>query len=262
MQMYLRNKSRQVDSKSLVAQRIKRRSSIESKLRRFDWLSLSEMQDLGGCRAVLRSVAYVDRLIDAYQNSRIKHQLLRTDNYIDTPKRSGYRGHHLIYCYFSDKKDTYNDLKIELQLRSTLQHIWATAVETVGAFTEQELKSSQGEKGWLRFFVLMSSVFAQQENRPLVPNTPENHIELLDELKYYAKKLDVISRLAAYRTATRVLSGQSTLTNVRYFLLQLDRVDRKIRVRHFRRSDFHSASEAYLEAEGEAATGGRSSCVG
>ena len=255
MQMNLREKSKQIDPRSMVAQRIKRRSSIESKLRRFDWLSLSKMQDLGGCRAVVRSVKYADRLVDAYQNSKIKHQLVRTDDYVNTPKKSGYRGHHLIYGYFSDKKDTYNGLKVEIQIRSNLQHVWATAVETVGTFTEQELKSSQGEKDWLRFFALMSSVFAHREHRSIVPNTPEDHDELLDELRHYAKKLDVINRLNTYRTATRVLSDESKLKNVRYFLLQLDRVNRKIRVRRFGRSDFHRASEEYLRAEGEVAAG-------
>ena len=181
--------------------------------------------------------------------------MVRTDDYVNTPKKSGYRGHHLIYGYFSDKKDTYNGLKVEIQIRSNLQHVWATAVETVGTFTEQELKSSQGEKDWLRFFALMSSVFAHREHRSIVPNTPEDHDELLDELRHYAKKLDVINRLNTYRTATRVLSDESKLKNVRYFLLQLDRVNRKIRVRRFGRSDFHRASEEYLRAEGEVAAG-------
>ena len=255
MQMNLREKSKQISSQSVVAQRIKRRSSIESKLRRFDWLNLSKMQDLGGCRAVVRTVKQADRLIDAYQNSRFKHRLLRKDDYVINPKKSGYRGHHLIYSYFSDKKDTYNGLKIEIQIRSNLQHVWATAVETVGTFTEQELKSSQGEQDWLRFFTLMSTVFARREDRPIVPNTPENHGELLDELRHYAEKLDVVNRLNAYRTATRVSSDKSKLKNVRYFLLQLDRVNRKIKVRLFGRSDFHRASEEYLLAEGRAATG-------
>ena len=181
--------------------------------------------------------------------------MLRPDDYVNTPKTSGYRGHHLIYGYFSDRKDTSNGLKIELQIRSNLQHVWATAVETVGTFTEQELKSSQGEKDWLRFFTLMSSVFAHRENRPIVPNTPENYFELLDELQHYAKELDLITRLNAYRQATRVLSDKTKLKNVRYFLLELDRVNRKIRVRRFGRSDFHSASEAYLDAEGGGTAG-------
>ena len=49
-QVTLRRHARDVQPDSIVAQRIKRLSSIEQKLRRFGWLKLSEMQDLGGCR--------------------------------------------------------------------------------------------------------------------------------------------------------------------------------------------------------------------
>ena len=249
MQMNLRTKSKRLDSKSLVAQRIKRRSSIESKLLRFGWLSLFAMQDLGGCRAVVKSGDLAEELFDAYKNRNIKHRLLRSDDYVGSPKKSGYRGYHLIFGYFSDRKDTYNGLKIELQIRSTLQHIWATAVETVGTFTEQELKSSQGEEDWLRFFVLMSTVLAQKEKRPIVPDTPANHGELIRELRYYADKLDVVNKLDAYRTAARVVSDNSKLRDGHYFLLQLDSERRRISIRRFRRGDLFEATEAYRNAE-------------
>ncbi len=39
-----------------------------------------------------------------------------------------------------------------MQIRTAVQHSWATAVEVVGAFTAQSLKSSQGNEKWLDFF--------------------------------------------------------------------------------------------------------------
>jgi hypothetical protein len=57
LQINLRKVTRSLDSDPTVAQRIKRLPSIESKLRRLTWLSLADMQDLGGCRAVLSDVA-------------------------------------------------------------------------------------------------------------------------------------------------------------------------------------------------------------
>src|ERR1019366_9744121 len=98
--------------------------------------------------------------------------MLSEDDYVDHPKASGYRSYHLIYRYFSDKKATHNGLKIEVQIRSQLQHAWATAVETVGTFIQQALKSSQGEEDWLRFFALMGSAIAYREHGELVPDTP------------------------------------------------------------------------------------------
>lgn len=249
MQVYLRTKSRQLHRHSLVAQRVKRMSSIESKLRRFSWLKFSEMQDIGGCRAVLQSVSHVDRIVQAYRDSQIKHRLVDSDNYISDPKKSGYRGCHLIYGYYSDKKTTYNTLKIEIQIRSILQHIWATAVETVGTFTQQALKSSQGERDWLRFFALMSSFFANKERRPIVPGTPNNHSELLDELAHYASRLDVTSRLRAYGAALQAVTDQSMPAGVRYFLLQLDAGVNTIAITGFPSNQLGVASEAYLKAE-------------
>ena len=249
MQMYLRRKSKQIDPNSLVAQRVKRLSSIEAKLRRFNWLKFSEMQDVGGCRAVVKSVRNVERLVQSYQRSGIKHALIDEDDYIAHPKQSGYRGFHLIYSYNSDKKTTYNGLKIEIQIRSTLQHIWATAVETVGTFTRQTLKSSQGEGGWLRFFALMSSFLAIRERRPPVPGTPENRNDLLKELKFYAEQLDVIPRLRIYGAALRAIEDGPVPKRVRYFLLDLDIGANTITITGFPGNQLDQAAAAYLDVE-------------
>jgi hypothetical protein len=119
-------------------------------------MKLSRIQDIGGCRVVVSSVLEVDELVEYYKRtSRIKHELVREDAYILEPPPSGYRGVHLVYKYISDRRTTWNGLRIEIQLRSGLQHAWATAVETVGTFTQQALKSSQGGADWLRFFALI-----------------------------------------------------------------------------------------------------------
>lgn len=51
--MTLRNRARQIDPHTLVAQRVKRMPSIVAKLKRFQGMQLSQMQDLGGCKAVV-----------------------------------------------------------------------------------------------------------------------------------------------------------------------------------------------------------------
>ena len=151
----LKRRARIIDPVAVTAQRIKRLASIEAKLARFPTMTLSQMQDIGGCRAIVSTAHGVAKLCESYAESELKHIKHQTDNYIDAPKDSGYRGVHLIYRYHSDRRQDYNSLKIEMQLRSQLQHAWATAVETVGAFVRQALKSSVGEQEWLRFFALM-----------------------------------------------------------------------------------------------------------
>lgn len=51
-QVNLRNVGRKFEKDVLIAQRIKRLSSIRHKLDRFPNMRLSQMQDLGGCRAI------------------------------------------------------------------------------------------------------------------------------------------------------------------------------------------------------------------
>jgi len=199
LQMNLRKRASQLEGDATVAQRIKRLPSIRHKLERFPGIGLATMQDIGGCRVVFAGLDSVNALVRYYEHeSRMKHVLVKKSPYINEPKASGYRGVHLIYRYYSDKHETWNGLRIELQVRSRLQHAWATAVETAGLFTRQALKSSQGEEEWLRFFALMSSVLAMQEGTPPVAGTPEDADELIRELKKRAKSLDVIARLTTF----------------------------------------------------------------
>ena len=150
-QMGLRRRGARLSSDFVVAQRIKRLSSIELKLSLRPTMKLTQMQDIGGCRTILENVSQVRDLVRSFRTSDLKHKLLTEDDYIANPKVSGYRGVHLVYSYNSDRSETYNGLKIEMQLRSQLQHAWATSVEVVGTLIDQALKSSLGDPGWLRF---------------------------------------------------------------------------------------------------------------
>lgn len=245
-QTTLRRKARLVDPKPTVAQRLKRLSSIESKLQRLS-TRLSQMQDLGGCRAVVRSVADVYRLCEIYATSDIKHRLAGLKDYILEPKASGYRGIHLVYGYHSDRTPDFEDLLVEVQLRSRLQHAWATAVETVGTFLQQALKSSEGEEEWLRFFALAGSAFAQREGTSLVPDTPRTKTALLADLRVMTRELDVQRKLDAYGRALR--SVEKNETKAKYFLLALFPAVGALTVTGFGSGEIDRANEMYLEAE-------------
>src|SRR5207249_1633670 len=135
---------------------------------------LTQMQDIGGCRAVVNSVDEVTKLVASYGRSRFAHEFRSEKDYIETPKEDGYRSHHLIYQYKAKlgQNNSYDKLRIEIQLRTVLQHAWATAVEAVGIFTKQALKANVGNKDWLRLFALMGSEIAALEHTSLVPGTP------------------------------------------------------------------------------------------
>ena len=246
-QMSLRRWTKAVDPDSLVAQRIKRLSSTEDKLRRFPTMKLSQMQDIGGCRAVVSSVARVRQLREIYHESDLKHKLVGEKDYIGNPKASGYRGVHLIYRYRSDKNPTYDGHLIEVQLRSRVQHAWATAVETVGTFLKQSLKASQGEDQWLDFFTLMGSAIAIREGSQPVPGTPTNPAQLKQALQEASDRLDVRKKLAAYsRTVQMVQDG--TLS-AHYFLLDLQPQDGTLTVTGFEKRALNEATRRYLDVE-------------
>lgn len=247
-QTTLRIKGRHVDKNIIVAQRVKRLSSIAIKLRRFPTMTLSQMQDIGGCRGIVGTVSDVNALVGAYLKSDLKHKLHTHDDYMLDPKPTGYRGVHLIYRYFSDKIDTYNTLKIEMQIRSQAQHAWATAVEIVGTFTRQALKSSQGEDDWLRFFALMGSAIAVMEGTAPVPNTPFEVDALVQELNEATNRLDAIGRLRAYGTAPQILEAPESKKN-HFFLLELDASEMKLEITGYKGNQALNAADDYLAAE-------------
>lgn len=159
--LHIRNKN------DIVVQRLKRLESITGIIERFPDMNLYRMQDLGRCRVIVDSIDEVYQVLKRYKNSRIRHILNREYDYIHDPKESGYRSYHMIYQFQSDKKETYNrNMLIVIQIRTKLQHTWATAVEMMGIYTSNYLKSSQGDEDILRFFVLVSSVFAKIEGPP------------------------------------------------------------------------------------------------
>ena len=224
IQMNLRNYARAASEEAFVAQRLKRRESIEAKLSRGPNMRLSQMQDVGGCRAVVPSSGDVGEVFFRFAHSRAKHDLIRADDYLAQPRDSGYRGIHLVYRYrtASERNQPYDGLRVEVQLRSQLQHAWATAVETVGLFSRQALKSNEGEEAWLRLFALMGSEVAATEGTPLVPGTPSSDRERRRELKALAQDVDAVNRLLAYGGSLHELEGAVRNGRAEYFHLVLD----------------------------------------
>ncbi len=253
----LKDKARIIDKNSLTAQRLKRATSIINKLKRryngcTPTMNLSQMQDISGCRAVLSNVSLVRKLyIDYYLKGDLKHKKVGEKDYIATPKKDGYRSIHLIYRYFSDKgKTEYNGLLVEIQLRSKLQHLWATAIETVDFFTRQAIKSNEGQEEWTNFFKLVSSAFAKIEGCPCVPNTPSDEKELYSQIKRKEAELNVIKKMSSWTKSVKVFREViKTKPNLQYFLLDLDIVGEKLSITAYTKKQEQRAILDYAKAE-------------
>ena len=250
LQNRLRTRANRIDRNSIVAQRLKRLSSIWAKLELFRQMELWDMQDIGGCRAVVSTLDDIEQLVETFKTSRIRHKLAHEDNYVQQPRDSGYRSRHLIYRYISDRNEVYKGLKVEIQIRTPLQHAWATTVETVDAFTQQALKSSRGRSDWERFFQLMGTEMAFSEGTPAVAGTPTNRQELRQELRSCANELQVIDSLVGFATALGVTQRASARArDADYFLLSLDNVAKRLSVTGYKRSALRQASQAYAKRE-------------
>ena len=245
---FRKNLRRRAGRSGVVAQRLKRLPSIVSKLERLPRIRLSEMQDIGGCRVVLPTADDAFIFGADFASSRIRHKLVRYHNYISKPRRTGYRSLHLIYEYDSDRATDWKGLQVEIQLRSQLQHQWATAVETVGAFVGNNLKSDLGHPTWLRFFALMSSMTALREGMPLIPDTPVAEQDIIEEIKWCNEELRISDRLSTFQRVTAQFEELRDMRD-RIAVLELNLDTESVRGIDYRTSELEDATESYRVME-------------
>jgi putative GTP pyrophosphokinase len=247
-QATLRQKLKNGYGKTIVAQRLKRAPSIVAKLQRFKGMQLARMQHIGGLRAVVSSIARVRRLEDGYRKTAFDHTLTSSKNYIDEPKEDGYRSVHLIYRYSNPRAPAYDGLSLELQLRTQLQHAWATAVETMGTFLGQALKSGQGEGQWRTFFEKASAALAVVEGTAPVPGFEHlGRKEVFDELAAAESNLRVLDKLEGFAIAADRITaerGQGA-----YHLIVLDSSARTVTIRPYAVARLDQANLDYAAVE-------------
>jgi hypothetical protein len=146
-----------------VSQRLKRFRTILDKLFRHPNMGLTTMQDIGGCRAVLRSIEEI---------RRVEHRLMRNrpvlgyDDYVTTPRSSGYRSVHVIIGYDDQDRE---ERAIEVQLRTPQMHQWAIVVERLSGRLQVDLKSGIGPPPVLAWLAKVSDAMALDELGQTVP---------------------------------------------------------------------------------------------
>jgi len=221
-------KIRKLKLEGITAARLKRMSSVRKKLRRLD-TKLDQIQDLGGCRAVLRSIADAKKLFDYYQTAS-RHVLHKSTDYVANPKIGGYRSYHLMLRFQGIGPDqVYSGRRVELQIRTRLQHSWATAVEAVGLFRREDIKAGEGSPDWLRLFDLMSSELAIAENCPEAEHLPP-HRERIAEITDLNQKLSALEVLEALRAAVRQSEWFQSPEPPKYYRIQFDLKTRQVEV--------------------------------
>jgi hypothetical protein len=250
LHMTLRNRAKRIDANATTAQRLKRLESVVRKLYRQSTLQMSQMQDIGGCRAILSNMNRVNMLRFMYETNPLRHKLARTRDYISDPKDDGYRSVHLIYRFVGKATSSpWNRLWIEIQLRTSMQHAWATAVETVDAFTYENLKFGAGSDDWKRFFQLVGALHARTEKTAPIPNVPGSYEALMRETKLLERKLRVIERLEQYAHITQQITRKKRGVNFDWYVMQILPDAGRVIVRGFPLQAFDQAKDSLILLE-------------
>jgi hypothetical protein len=128
-----------------------------------------------------------------------------------------------------------------------VQHAWATAVEIVGTFTKQELKSGCGEQKWLEYFQSSGFILTEIE----IESNKNKNNELLDFHKQRLQKLE--KQLEVNRQLTNFIVTFDMLNELNiqkgYIILELDILNKNLKGMMFANSSLEEASTRYLEIE-------------
>jgi len=260
--------SQRNDKNVILAKRLKRHVSIVGKLKRFDNMKLKNMQDIGGCRVVLTNEKKLRKVVRELKKDpafKTNKGSYKYKDYLKKPKEDGYRSYHLM-GRFSDLSG--KERSIEIQLRTRIQHYWATALEIVDLFTNQALKSNQGDSNWKAFFSNISEQFSLMDSIHLFGSLTEDqqydallklihkntdNIQSSSRTKMYATRLNVVDRFAAFSASLKVMEGNESIMSSGYVLLKIDLNKNDLDTVLFKEAESETAQIEYIEAEKSAA---------
>lgn len=228
----------------IVARRLKRLNSIEIKLKRFSSMNLDRMQDIAGVRIVFKTMEQVNEfktiMDDTYLKGSIKFKLEKTSNYIEQPKSDGYRSIHQIFEYKDGSKKC-----LELQIRTQLQHNWATAVEVLGMKTKSKIKQGEGEEYYKEFFKLCSALFSTiEETNILEEYSKLTKIEICKKIQKLDSEFNILQTLSGLAILGKNIEKQTDRKNY-YFIVELNITESTLMIRGYKKNSFQKAQWDY-----------------
>jgi ppGpp synthetase/RelA/SpoT-type nucleotidyltranferase len=237
---------RSLKVRGITAARLKRMRSIRKKLQTQP-IKLDRIQDLAGCRAIVPNISDVNAVVDRLRTSA-KHKLHRETDYINKPRSTGYRSHHIIFEFRPEiGEEIFDGRRVEIQIRTRLQHSWATAVEAVGLFRREDLKGSRGDDSWLRLFQLMSQEFALAEG--CLEESVEARAARVREIRDLEQELEATNTLENLSQAVRFTESYYMPANARteFFLIRYNNADNRVSVEPY--SNPYVGARSYDSAE-------------
>lgn len=229
--------------------RLKRMTSIQYKLDLNPDMSLGGMQDIAGGRLVFDDVETLEKAFSLLKNNCFEsYEIVKEDNYLTSPKPSGYRSIHLVYKYHSKTNEDWDKMKVEIQLRTKLQHSWAMAVETAGLITNTAMKSGQGSDEWQEFFRTTSCIFSIEEDLPIMRDMCNlSKEELVNHLRIIDANNNFYNQLLALGASVKWVEKE--LFNNELFLLYIDFDKKVLNIKSFAQEEREKANTMYTMIE-------------
>ncbi|MFU0571095.1 RelA/SpoT domain-containing protein [Gardnerella vaginalis] len=224
---------------SMATYRLKRKESILKKLYRSNGnFELGAMDDIAGCRVIVNSVSEVYEVYNEILNLKRAEEIdiKKTKDYIKNPEESGYRSLHIIVKQTLTQEDIDRQYRIELQIRTKLQHYWSTAVEAMSEIDNVEYKDptliSKGNiriQSCLQFFKVISKLFACCEN-----NDDELKEELANSVRTNDNFKEIIEDLKAARNSVTInMQKNSAQGGEGLYLLELSRETQELTIHSY-----------------------------
>ena len=247
--------------------RLKRFSSIMNKLRRpGTHFELGALDDIGGCRVIVDSPSQVDQVVLVLKSNLDFKGRNPEKDYIREPQKSGYRSHHL-FAVVEDEGARY---RVEIQVRTRLEHYWATAVEAMSEIYGHDYKSPPLPKEEesmdaerREFLTAVSALFALREGTSPVPGSEGlaandvirrlKSLSCLDQLM-----IDLRASADSVFQPDAIDDGGGGL-----FLLEFSRENQNLDVERFAVSELRDALRRYdsLERDIEGFTREKRNCI-
>lgn len=243
---------------SIISQRLKRIASIIIKLQRNPTSQLSRFQDIWWIRAIVPDMKSVILLQDIYtQKKSDLYKKKREKDYIQEPKNDWYRSIHIVFEYTNNRYPQTVWLEFEFQIRTFLQHAWATAVETIGTFTGQSLKSWQGDQERLEYFNYVSAGFCHIEwtkvHSFFDDKSPKEIIKTIVDMN---KKLKVVDHIKWFSIAATVIQKKIRTAELKkamkFFIITLNTKKKEVEVQSFSSKQKDTAMKQYTISEQKA----------
>lgn len=224
---------------AMATYRLKRKESILKKLYRNNGnFELGAMDDIAGCRAIVNSVSEVYEVYNEILNLKEAGEIdiKKTKDYIENPEKSGYRSLHIIIKQTLKQEDIDRQYRIELQIRTKLQHYWSTAVEAMSEIDNVEYKDptlvSEGNtriQSCLQFFKVISKLFACCEN-----NDDELKEELVNSVRTNDNFKEIIKDLKAARNSVTInMQKNIAKSGEGLYLLELSRETQELTIHSY-----------------------------